>query len=353
MAYSDPLVFPPNTQPSAWESSTIPAPPTTPSTSTTAPKMETTGPPNAPIRSSPPEPESATTWSTGQETAAPEPGSCTKSFQRVQREMRKTMRPNHNPAGEVFAAGTGPCLSPSPSRSTPTCRSTYSLSLRSAQPEAADDDDGLLAQMLALGAARTAFITTTTAAAAAAEHKLGMPVSVWVSDHPYPESDQDPRNPHHRRAAAAKLAAKTAETGRGPRQGPRQERKMFPPTIPGAERYRGSGGGGGGTGGRSGRGGGSGNNAMNKFSGQVAARLVVGGVCGYWRLVCPVFDGHSGLRRRIEGGRATCGDWAVCVLAVVFVFLAAAAGVWTVRGFVWVARVGGAVGRRVLIVAGL
>ncbi|KAK4130013.1 hypothetical protein BT67DRAFT_248475 [Trichocladium antarcticum] len=80
------------------------------------------------------------------------------------------------------------------------------------------------------------------------------------------------------------------------------------------------------------------------------------GVGVYWRLVRPVFDGQSAVRRRIGGrgggGRATWRDWGMCGLAVLFVFLAASAGVWAVRAVVWAARLVGAVWGVLRFVAG-
>ena len=76
-------------------------------------------------------------------------------------------------------------------------------------------------------------------------------------------------------------------------------------------------------------------------------------VGGYWQVVSPVFDGESGVRRRIDTRQATGGDVVVCVLAVVFLFLAVSVGVWAVRGVGWVVRLLGEVGGLLRVVAGL
>ncbi|KAK3292235.1 uncharacterized protein B0H64DRAFT_445186 [Chaetomium fimeti] len=73
----------------------------------------------------------------------------------------------------------------------------------------------------------------------------------------------------------------------------------------------------------------------------------------YWHVVSPVFDGDSQLRKRIDKAQATRGDAVVCVLAVVFLFLAASGGVWAVRGIIWVVRLLGRLGEVLRVVAGL
>ena len=88
------------------------------------------------------------------------------------------------------------------------------------------------------------------------------------------------------------------------------------------------------------------------WAGSVAG-MVTRVVGGYWQVVSPVFDGESGLRRRLDNRRATGGDGVVCVLAVVFLFLAVSGGVWAVRGGLAVVRVLGEVGGGLRVVAGL
>ncbi|GAB1318748.1 hypothetical protein MFIFM68171_08958 [Madurella fahalii] len=58
----------------------------------------------------------------------------------------------------------------------------------------------------------------------------------------------------------------------------------------------------------------------------------------YWHVVSPVFDGGSEARQRFDEGQATYQDCGICVLAVMFVFLAVSAGVWVIRGIVWAVR---------------
>ncbi|KAK4126654.1 hypothetical protein N657DRAFT_643438 [Parathielavia appendiculata] len=84
------------------------------------------------------------------------------------------------------------------------------------------------------------------------------------------------------------------------------------------------------------------------------AVLILARVVGaYWQVVSPVFDGNSELRKRLDKAQATRGDLVVCVLAVVFLFLVMAVGVWTVRGIVCSVRLLGVLGEVLGTVAGL
>ncbi|KAK4454392.1 hypothetical protein QBC34DRAFT_158435 [Podospora aff. communis PSN243] len=56
-----------------------------------------------------------------------------------------------------------------------------------------------------------------------------------------------------------------------------------------------------------------------------------------WRLVRPAFDPDSELRRRLEQGQSSWNDCLFFALAIAFVFLIVVAGVWTVRGIIWMA----------------
>ncbi|KAK0620291.1 hypothetical protein B0T14DRAFT_227501 [Immersiella caudata] len=56
-----------------------------------------------------------------------------------------------------------------------------------------------------------------------------------------------------------------------------------------------------------------------------------------WRLARPVFDADSELRRRLERGQSTWDDGLVFALAIALVFLITTAGVWTIRGVIWMA----------------
>lgn len=76
-------------------------------------------------------------------------------------------------------------------------------------------------------------------------------------------------------------------------------------------------------------------------------------VGAYWQVVSPVFDGESEVRKRIDKAQTTRGDVVVCVLAVVFLFLAVSAGVWAVKGIVWMVRLSGRLGVVLQVVAGL
>ncbi|KAK0666088.1 hypothetical protein QBC41DRAFT_375560 [Cercophora samala] len=80
----------------------------------------------------------------------------------------------------------------------------------------------------------------------------------------------------------------------------------------------------------------------------LTARLVE----AYWRLVQPVFDGESELRRRFQLAQSTWEDCGVCVSAAVFLFGALSAGMWLVRGVVWVVGVVKGVGKGLAVVAG-
>ncbi|KAK3897314.1 hypothetical protein C8A05DRAFT_19898 [Staphylotrichum tortipilum] len=81
--------------------------------------------------------------------------------------------------------------------------------------------------------------------------------------------------------------------------------------------------------------------------------MLVRVVGAYWQVVSPVFDGESGVRQRMEKSQATWGDVVVVSLAGVFLFWVVAAGVWAVRGVVWVVRVLGELGGAMGVVAGL
>ena len=76
-------------------------------------------------------------------------------------------------------------------------------------------------------------------------------------------------------------------------------------------------------------------------------------VRAYWQVVSPVFDGDSQLRKRIGKAQATRGDVVVCVLALVFLFMAVSGGVWAVRGIVWFVKLLGKLGGVLAVVAGL
>ncbi|KAK4174035.1 hypothetical protein QBC36DRAFT_219416, partial [Triangularia setosa] len=79
------------------------------------------------------------------------------------------------------------------------------------------------------------------------------------------------------------------------------------------------------------------------------ARLVE----AYWRVVRPVFDAESELRRRFQLAESTWGDCGVGVSAVVFLFGALSAGMWLVRGVVWFVRLVKTVGKGLAVVAGI
>ena len=76
-------------------------------------------------------------------------------------------------------------------------------------------------------------------------------------------------------------------------------------------------------------------------------------VRAYWQVVSPVFDGDSQLRKRIDKAQATRGDLVVCVLALVFVFMAVSGGIWVVRGIVWFVKWLGKLGGVLAVMAGL
>ena len=76
-------------------------------------------------------------------------------------------------------------------------------------------------------------------------------------------------------------------------------------------------------------------------------------VWAYWLLVRPFFDGRSPMRRRLEAGRSTWGDVVVAALAVVFLVLVAAAGVWTFHGMVLISDITKAVAKGVAVLIGL
>ncbi|KAK0746662.1 hypothetical protein B0T18DRAFT_489175 [Schizothecium vesticola] len=54
----------------------------------------------------------------------------------------------------------------------------------------------------------------------------------------------------------------------------------------------------------------------------------------YWRLIKPVFIADSAVRQRFEQGKSTWDDFALYVLAVLFLLLGALAAVWMYRGLV-------------------
>ncbi|KAK3353160.1 hypothetical protein B0T25DRAFT_607256 [Lasiosphaeria hispida] len=68
---------------------------------------------------------------------------------------------------------------------------------------------------------------------------------------------------------------------------------------------------------------------------RAALSMVGQAVFAYWKLVQPVFDGDSKLRKRVGKQQATWGDFAMCALAVAFLFLALTIGLWVGRGVVW------------------
>lgn len=73
----------------------------------------------------------------------------------------------------------------------------------------------------------------------------------------------------------------------------------------------------------------------------------------YWRLVKPVFMAESAVRQRFEQGKSTWDDFALYVLAMVFLLLGVLAGVWMYRGLVGSVKLVGAVGKACLVLAGL
>ncbi|KAL2257746.1 hypothetical protein VTK26DRAFT_9226 [Humicola hyalothermophila] len=98
----------------------------------------------------------------------------------------------------------------------------------------------------------------------------------------------------------------------------------------------------------------------NSFDKQAVVRLAqtVGelawrGMAAYWRVVRPVFETKSEVRKRVDGGTAGWADWGACALAAGFVFLIVSATVWAFRGSVWVVRAVGEVGSVLWFLAGL
>ncbi|KAM7203784.1 hypothetical protein V8F20_003790 [Naviculisporaceae sp. PSN 640] len=76
-------------------------------------------------------------------------------------------------------------------------------------------------------------------------------------------------------------------------------------------------------------------------------------ILAYWELVRPVFDADSPLRQRLEQRRRATGqDYGICMLALVFLILAASAGAWTIKITVAVFRLIGTVARVFLALAG-
>ncbi|KAK4196827.1 hypothetical protein QBC40DRAFT_312702 [Triangularia verruculosa] len=76
-------------------------------------------------------------------------------------------------------------------------------------------------------------------------------------------------------------------------------------------------------------------------------------VAAYWRMVRPVFEAESELRKRFQLAESTWEDCGVGVSAVVFLFGGLSAGMWLVRGFVWFVRLVKAVGKGLAVVAGI
>ena len=75
-------------------------------------------------------------------------------------------------------------------------------------------------------------------------------------------------------------------------------------------------------------------------------------VSAYWRLVRPAFDPESPLRQRLGQKEATGQDYGICMLALVFLVLAGAAGVWAIRTMVGAACLIGLLIRGILVLAG-
>lgn len=73
----------------------------------------------------------------------------------------------------------------------------------------------------------------------------------------------------------------------------------------------------------------------------------------YWRLVKPVFMAESAVRQRFDQGKSTWDDFALYVLAMVFLLLGVLAGVWMYRGLVGSVKLVGVVGKACLVLAGL
>ncbi|KAK3687541.1 hypothetical protein B0T22DRAFT_457456 [Podospora appendiculata] len=70
---------------------------------------------------------------------------------------------------------------------------------------------------------------------------------------------------------------------------------------------------------------------------QELAQLVP--VRAFWKLVKPVFDPRSALRKRYARGQSTGEDCVVWLLAWVFVLVAGSAALWVVRAAVWMCGV--------------
>lgn len=73
----------------------------------------------------------------------------------------------------------------------------------------------------------------------------------------------------------------------------------------------------------------------------------------YWRLVKPVFMAESAVRQRFEQGKSSWDDFALYVLAIVFLLMGVLAGVWMYRGLVGFVKLVGVVGKACLVLAGL
>ncbi|KAL2132132.1 hypothetical protein VTI74DRAFT_4167 [Chaetomium olivicolor] len=288
-------------------------------------------------------------------------------------EMRKTMRKpsaNETPPVPRDAAGLTRPPGTNTHRSSPTYTHTSIYAMTQPQPQPhppmmtttttttatapwqAHGDSQ--ADPIARGAARTAF----------SHHHLMTPsMTARPVSAPYPG-----RHPHGARAGRAKAAAKPAagtvppgkgwarEQGKGAtgqRQGKtnarekvregkgdqQQQEKEKKEKDPGNGQEKGK----------------NGKGAQGvelELWGMRAMLVLARVVSGFWQVVSPVFDDESELRRRVEKGQARRGDWAVCVLAVVFFVMAVSAAAWAVRGVIWIVGLLRELGEVVRAVAG-
>ena len=388
-ACPDRLASPTGTQPSAWPSpssqpanmaagaSKQPSPPQAEMVRQGNPapaRQRTPEPEPASATTSPPPTEQETAEKDGQPKTSRRSSAPTRALSAAPPqpawEMRKTMRTTANDGDSKKKKSSPKTEAASNRKSSRICTSTSSPLATAGRSSPRDAERAELVQALARGAARTAFVHRTPPGAAPLRVTVPGrgrgrgPVSAPdVGKHPGAGTETRTRTrPRTGTGTGTGTgsgsgpvagAAKTAAAGLEPEPEPEpvdgqsREQEQEQTRDQGETKSETAGG-------ENRQSAAAEGIEMGRWA-AAAAGLAGRGIAAYWRLVGPVFDGDSAVRRRVGAGRgeATWRDWALCALAAVFVFLAASAGVWAVRGAVWAAGVLGEVALVLRLVAGL
>ncbi|KAK3324179.1 hypothetical protein B0T19DRAFT_224087 [Cercophora scortea] len=287
---------------------------------------------STPKMGSPPQPSPPPASVTTLASEAPPTADCKRQVRHVsssRTELRKTMRTSkeqqtaESSISSLMCTSTSPLGRPSSSRTISSISSTGS-SIGSGSGSGSNrtnatlvPGDAELDLAMVQGAARTAYVQHVIVTPAAAK-LVSCGAGTGARKKASPEAVSDRSRDRHGFARAGEDGEEVM--GAAPPPQPPAQGRLAPP------------GGTGGTGGRF------------IAQGQVGLALLqelvqLVPVRAFWKLVRPVFDPRSALRKRYARGQSTGEDCIVWLLAWVFVLVAGSAVLWVVKAVVWMCGV--------------